>query len=89
MPKYKTVNLTKEQHEKLEMVLDLLETRKQGPYGGYGGSISKGDAIAYACETILEPLRALVEQETRIKRAVAAAKRGNNNPGIVPGVSRK
>jgi hypothetical protein len=71
------------------MVLDLLETRKQGPYGGYGGSISKGDAIAYACEQILEPLRVLVEQETRIKRAVAAAKRGNNNPGITPGVSRK
>lgn len=89
MPKYHTVNLKPDQEEAVQAIVDLLETRKQGPYGGYGGSISKGDAIAYACEQILEPLRALVEQEARFKRAVAAAKRSNNNPGITPGVSRK
>lgn len=87
--KYHTNNLTPEQNDLVEAIRDLLETYNAGPYGGKGRSVSKGEAIAYACENVLKPLAAKVEQRVAQKRREAAARRQNNNPNITPGISRR
>lgn len=89
MGKYVTVNVTREQLATIEFVRKLLEENKQGPYGGYGGSVSKGEAIEYACREVSQELFRKVEQEKQNKRAIAAEARRNNNINITPGVSRR
>jgi len=86
---YNTVNLRDDQMALVEQAVTLMELRKQGPYGGYGGSVSKGDAIAYACKCLIASLPAVIDKESREKRAKAAANRTNNNPNLVPGISRR
>jgi hypothetical protein len=86
---YKTANLKPETMDLVEQAVALMELRKQGPYGGYGGSVSKNDAIAYACKCLIASLPAVIDKEAREKRAKAAANRTNNNPGLTPGVSRR
>ena len=86
---YGRVYLRQDQMDLVDQAVTLMELRKQGPYGGYGGSVSRGDAIAYAMKCLIASLPAVIEKEQKEKRAVAAAKRVNNNPGLIPGVSRK
>lgn len=87
--KYNTLNLRDDQMDLVEQAVILMELRKQGPYGGYGGSVSKGEAVAYAMKCLIASLPTVIEKEHKEKRALAAAKRVNNNPNLIPGVSRK
>ena len=87
--KYKTVNLTEKQYEELEAIRDLLESDLKGPYGGYGGSVSFGEAIYYMASRMRGPLAEAVTRRSNQKRAAANAKRTNNNPNITPGVHRE
>lgn len=86
---YSTLNLRDDQMDLVEQGKALMELRKQGPYGGYGGSVSKGDVVAYAMKCLIASLPAVIEKEHKEKRALAAARRVNNNPNLIPGVSRK
>jgi hypothetical protein len=86
--KYHTVHLTDEQILALIDIQDLLDRMAQGPYGGKAKVHSKGEAVAYLCHHLRKPLEEHVEKVAAAKREAAAEKRVNNNPGIVPGVSR-
>jgi hypothetical protein len=86
---YVKLYLTEEQNAGLERIKELLEEMNQGPYGGTRGrSVSKGEAVKYMVNQIEAALIDHVERVQQKKRAEARAKRQNNNPGVVPGVSR-